>query len=92
MASEWALPAVHLHVDMANNAARALYTRAGYEPLPQYDAAGSPLRANYGGDRAARAPAGAAPPTLNRFHRKSLSLGARSSASARRRRSRELCS
>ena len=50
VASEWALPAVHLHVDMANNAARALYTRAGYEPLPQYDAAGSPqLRANYGG-------------------------------------------
>ena len=78
MASEWALPAVHLHVDMANDAARTLYTRAGYEPLPQYDAAGSPqLRANYGGDRGrARAPSGAAPPTLNRFHRKSLSLGA----------------
>ena len=78
VASEWALPAVHLHVDMANDAARALYTRAGYEPLPQYDAAGSPqLRANYGGDRGrARAPSGAAPPTLNRFHRKSLSLGA----------------
>ena len=80
VASEWALPAVHLHVDMANDAARALYTRAGYEPLPQYDAAGSPqLRANYGGGvhGRARAPAaGAAPPTLNRFHRKSLSLGA----------------
>ena len=37
------------------------------------------LRANYGGGvhGRARAPAaGAAPPTLNRFHRKSLSLGA----------------
>ena len=56
VASEWALPAVHLHVDMANDAARALYTRAGYEPLPQYDAAGSPqLRERRRMDRDGRA-------------------------------------
>jgi len=57
----WSMPALHLHVDLNNTAAAALYRVCGYEQLAEYDGVCQPP-----------IPANQPAQVLNRYHRKVL--------------------